>query len=302
MTPFEDSLQQFRDTVAGPPDEVPLARAALLVAQSEYPHIDIDGYERRLQDMAETLTQQIARHPSRPRAKAMMQTVNQLLFRELGFRGNLSHYEDPRNLYLSDVLSERRGVPVTLAIVYAEVCQRAGLDVRPVGLPGHVVCRYTPDDPDDEVDELLIDVFNGGRVLTRSNCQELVRGAFGARVPFKEHYLSNLLPRQVIQRLLHNLKAGALQQGDEDRAARAIDFLLALYPWDLDEIRDRGMLRERLGELRSALTDLEQYVRYRPGARDIQTVAEAVRSLRRHAVSEAPDDQDGPSEDTDAPE
>ena len=106
----------------------------------------------------------------------------------------------------------------------------------------------------------------------------------------------------MIQRLLHNLKAGALQQGDEDRAARAIDFLLALYPWDLDEIRDRGMLRERLGELRSALTDLEQYVRYRPGARDIQTVAEAVRSLRRHAVSEAPDDQDGPSEDTDAPE
>ena len=133
-------------------------------------------------------------------------------------------------------------------------------------------------------------------ILTRSNCQELVRGAFGARVPFKDYYLENLLPRQVIQRLLHNLKAGALQQGDEDRAARAIDFLLALYPWDLDEIRDRGMLRERLGELRSALTDLEQYVRYRPGARDIQTVAEAVRSLRRHAVDEPIEDH-APSED-----
>ncbi len=296
MTPFEDLLQRFRDTVAGPPDEVPMARAALLVAQAEYPHIDIDAYERRLQDMAETLTQQIARHPARPRAKAMMQTVNQLLFRELGFRGNVDHYEDPRNLYLSDVLSERRGVPVTLGIVYAEVCQRAGLDVQPVGLPGHVICRYTPADADDEADELLLDVFNGGRILTRSNCQELVRGAFGARVPFKDYYLENLLPRQVIQRLLHNLKAGALQQGDEDRAARAIDFLLALYPWDLDEIRDRGMLRERLGELRSALTDLEQYVRYRPGARDIQTVAEAVRSLRRHAVDEPIEDH-APSED-----
>ncbi|MEI7926240.1 MAG: transglutaminase-like domain-containing protein, partial [Chloroflexota bacterium] len=280
MTPLEETLERFRETVAGPPDEVPLARAALLVARAEYPHIDVDAYERRLQDMAETLTQQIGRQPFRPRARAMIQTVNQLLFRELGFRGNADHYEDPRNLYLSDVLSERLGVPVSLAIVYAEVCQRAGLDVQPVGLPGHVICRYTPSDPTDEADELLIDVFNGGRVLTRHNCQELVRGAFGARVPFKDYYLANLLPRQVIQRLLHNLKAGALQHGDEERAARAIDFLLALYPWDLDEIRDRGMLRERLGDLHEALTDLEQYVRYRAGARDIQTIAETVRSLR----------------------
>ncbi len=292
MTPLEETLERFREAVAGPADEVPIARAALLIAQAEYPSIDVDGYERRLQDMAETLTQQLGRQPFRPRARAMIQTVNQLLFRELGFRGNADHYEDPRNLYLSDVLSERLGVPVTLAIVYAEVCQRAGLDVQPVGLPGHVICRYSPNDPTDEADELLIDVFNGGRILTRHNCQELVRGAFGARVPFKDYYLENLLPRQVIQRLLHNLKAGALQQGDEERAARAIDFLLALYPWDLDEIRDRGMLRERLGELRSALTDLEQYVRYRAGARDIQTVAETVRSLRRHAVPEGDEDGD----------
>ena len=292
MTPLEETLERFREAVAGPADEVPIARAALLIAQAEYPSIDVDGYERRLQDMAETLTQQLGRQPFRPRARAMIQTVNQLLFRELGFRGNADHYEDPRNLYLSDVLSERLGVPVTLAIVYAEVCQRAGLDVQPVGLPGHVICRYSPNDPTDEADELLIDVFNGGRILTRHNCQELVRGAFGARVPFKDYYLENLLPRQVIQRLLHNLKAGALQQGDEERAARAIDFLLALYPWDLDEIRDRGMLRERLGELRSALTDLEQYVRYRAGARDIQTVAETVRSLRRHAVAEGDEDGD----------
>ena len=287
MTHLEDTLERFRTAVAGPPDEVPMARAALLVAQAEYPQIDIDSYERRLQDIAETLTQQLGRQPFRPRARAMMQAVNQLLFRELGFRGNADHYEDPRNLYMSDVFSERVGVPVTLAIVYAEVCQRAGLDVQPVGLPGHVICRYSPNDPTDEADELLVDVFNGGRILTHHNCQELVRGAFGARVPFKEHYLTNLLPRQVIQRLLHNLKAGALQHGDEERAARAIDFLLALYPWDLDEIRDRGMLRERLGDLHSALSDLEQYVRYRAGARDIQTVAETVRSLRRHAGDES---------------
>ncbi|MSQ42401.1 MAG: tetratricopeptide repeat protein [Dehalococcoidia bacterium] len=288
MTPFDATLERFRDAVRGPAEEVPMARAALLIAQVEYPDADLDGYERRLQDVAETLSQQLARQPQPIAAKRAVQTANQLLFRELGFRGNADHYDDPRNLYLTDVLRERRGVPVTLAIVYAEVCQRAGLNVRPVGLPGHVICRYTPAEG-EAADALLVDVFNGGRVLTRDDCQTLVRNTFGARAPFREHYLANLAPRQVIQRVLHNLKAGALQRGDEERAARTIDLLLALYPWDLDEIRDRGMLRERLGEVRSALTDLEQYVRYRAGARDIQTVAETVRSLRRHVPEASPE-------------
>ena len=304
MTPFEETLERFRATVSGPAAEVPLARAALLIAQAERPDIDLDAFERRLQDMAETLTQQLVRQPratgrdagreaghgaGRRAVHPAVQTANQLLFRELGFRGNAEHYDDPRNLYLTEVLRERKGIPVTLAIVYAEVCQRAGLDVSIVGLPGHVVCRYTPPagapERGEETEEILLDVFNAGRVLTRDDCQGLVRSSLGSRVPFKEHYLADLTPRQVIQRLLHNLKAGALQRGDEERAARTIDLLLALFPWDLDEVRDRGMLRERLGESREALDDLEQYVRYRAGARDIQTVSETVRSLRRHVVA-----------------
>ncbi len=282
MTAFDEVLEQFREVVTGPPEEVPLARAALVAARSEYPDVDVDGYERRLQDIAETLEQQLARPGVREHPRRTILTVNQLLYRELGFRGNTDHYDDPRNLYLNYVLGERRGIPVTIAIVYTEVCQRVGLDVQPVGLPGHVICRYRPDGWADEADELLLDVFSFGRLMTRRDCQILVRNIFGSRVAFKDHYLASLQPRQVLQRLLHNLKAGYLQRGDEDRAAKVIDLLLALYPWDLDEIRDRGMLRERLGEVAPALSDLEQYVQFRPGARDIQTVAETVKSLRRH--------------------
>jgi regulator of sirC expression with transglutaminase-like and TPR domain len=283
MTSFEDIVEQFRETVSGPADEVPLARAALVISQAEYPQIDIDAYERRLQDIAATLEQQLNRGDLRSNPRRTVQAVNQLLYRELGFRGNQDHYDDPRNLYLSWVLSERRGIPVSLAIVYSEVCQRAGLDVRPVGLPGHVICRYTPEGAIDTADEILLDIFNFGRLMTRRDCQVMVRNLFGSRVPFKGHYLASLQPRQVLQRLLHNLKAGYLQRGDEERAAKIIDLLIALYPWDLDEIRDRGMLRERLGDVDSALQDLEQYMQYRAGARDIQTVTETVRSLRRHA-------------------
>ena len=282
MTTFEETLALFREAVSGPAEEVPLARAALVIAQSEYPDLDIDAYERRLQDMADTLAHQLGRDPERQTPHFVVRGINRYLYRELGFLGNSELYDDPKNLYLNEVLSERLGIPVTLAILYAEVCQRVGLDVRPVGLPGHVICRYTPAGVTDEADAILIDVFNFGRLLTARDCQVLLRNIFGARVPFKEHYLASLSPRQVIQRLLHNLKAGYLQRGDEDRAARVIDLLITMFPWDLDEIRDRGMLRERLGEVDSALRDLEEYVRFRAGARDIQTVTEAVRSLRRH--------------------
>jgi regulator of sirC expression with transglutaminase-like and TPR domain len=290
MSAFEDILEEFREAVSGPADEVPLARAALVIARAEYPDLDVASYEQRLQDIADTLEQQLARGGVRSHPRRTIQTVNQLLYRELGFRGNNDHYDDPRNLFLNYVLTERLGIPVSLAIVYSEVCQRVGLDVHTVGLPGHVICRYRPEDAEAETDELLLDPHSFGRLMTRRDCQILVRNIFGSRVAFKDHYMASLQPRQVLQRLLHNLKAGYLQRGDEERASKVIDLLLALYPWDLDEIRDRGMLRERLGEVEPALTDLEQYVQFRPGARDIQTVAETVRSLRRHVRA---DDEDG---------
>lgn len=280
------TLQRFRELTSGPPDEVALALPALLIASAERPSIDIDGFERRLQDMAETLAQRLRRDRDWQTPQRVVQTVNQLLFTELGFRGDAEHYSSLRNLDISEVLTERTGIPVTLAIVYVEVCQRAGLDVSGVGLPAHVICRYRP--PADGAGGrssdggILIDVFNGGALLSVEDCQRLVRGAFGGRAPFKPHYLAALTPRQILQRLLHNLKAGYLQRGDEERAGRTMDFLLALFPWDLDEIRDRGMLRERMGDYPTALSDLEQYVQYRSGARDIETVTETVRLLRRH--------------------
>jgi regulator of sirC expression with transglutaminase-like and TPR domain len=292
------TIDSIRDRLArittGPSDEVPLARTALLIAQSEYPDVDIDEYERRLQSIAETLERELQGKRDAHSPLRVPLAVNRLLFRELGFRGNDTAYDDPRNLYLNHVLDERTGIPVTMAIVYTEVCQRAGLNVRPVGLPGHVICRYQPDGSDDERDGILLDVFNYGRVLTERDCRVLVRNIFGTDEPFRDHYLTTMTPRQVIQRLLHNLKVGYLRRGDEERAARIIDLTLTLFPWDLDEIRDRGMLRERLGEVSLALEDLERYVAFRPGARDIQTVSETVRSLRRHSGESSEDSEPAP--------
>lgn len=290
MTTIDSIRDRLARITAGPTDEVPLARTALLIAQSEYPEIDIDDYERQLQGIAERLEGELKGKRDSHSPLRVPLTINRLLYRELGFKGNDATYDDPRNLYLNHVLDERTGIPVTMAIVYTEVCQRAGLDVRPVGLPGHVICRYQPPGTTEERDSVLLDVFNFGRILSERDCQVLVRNIFGKGEPFRDHYLTTMTPRQVVQRLLHNLKVGYLRRGDEERAARIIDLTLTLFPWDLDEIRDRGMLRERLGDVSLALEDLERYVAFRPGARDIQTVTETVRSLRKHADEDSAND------------
>ena len=277
MNPLQDAVEEFRAAVKGPTGLVPLARPALLVAQAEYPDLDVAAYEERLHELAGHLEARI--HPAAD-LRSQLGEVHKLLFEEHGFHGDEEQYSDPRNLYLNEVLDRRTGIPVTLAIVYVEVCRAAGIDARPVGLPGHVIVRV-----ESAEGPVFVDPFNRGRELSEEDCRQLVRSVFGRRTPFREHFLEPVTARQLIQRLLHNLKAGYLQQADEDRAGRVIEFLLALYPWDLDEVRDRGMLRERIGDYSAALTDLEQYVQYRAGARDIGTVTEAVRSLRRHTGS-----------------
>ncbi len=273
--------ERFRTTVGERGGNVPLARAALVVAQGERPELDIEGYEAQLRAWGQSLEARV--HPA-AEPLAQVEAANELLFGELGFSGNEEDYSDPRNLLLDQVMERRTGIPITLAIIYVEVCRAAGLDMRGVGMPGHVIVRNVAR-PDEET--LFVDVFRGGALLTVADCERIVRSIYGSATPFREHFLDPATPRQLLQRLLYNLKATALRGGDEAQAERAIELLLVLAPWDLDETRDRGRLRERLGRYPEALADLETYLEYRPGARDAATIADTVRSLRRHAGAEA---------------
>ena len=279
--PLTQLTERFRTTVGERGGDVPLARAALVVAQGERPDLDIEGYEAQLRAWGQSLEARV--HPA-AEPLAQVEAANELLFGELGFSGNEEDYSDPRNLLLDQVVERRTGIPITLAIVYVEVCRAAGLDMRGVGMPGHVIVRNVAR-PDEET--LFVDVFRNGALLTVADCERIVRSIYGSATPFREHFLDPATPRQLLQRLLHNLKATALRRGDEARAERAIELLLVLAPWDLDEMRDRGRLRERLGRYPEALADLETYLEYRPGARDAATIADTVRSLRRHAGAEA---------------
>ncbi len=207
MSAFDATLDRFGEAVSGPAAEAPLARPALLIAQAERPGIDIDAYERRLDDMATALRERLHR---RDDVAARVETANGWLFTELGFRGNELDYDDRRNLLLDEVLDRRTGIPVSLAIVYVEVCRRAGVDARGVGLPGHVVVRVDGEDGEPT----FVDVFRGGRRLSADDCRALVREVYGRRTPFRDSYLSAITPRQLLLRLVLNHLARGLQVGD----------------------------------------------------------------------------------------
>jgi regulator of sirC expression with transglutaminase-like and TPR domain len=199
--------------VSGAESAIDLPRAALLVASEEYPDLDPAPYLARLDELGSTFTSRLARGSSRERHIAVL---NELLFGEEGFRGNGSNYYDPGNSYLNQVLDRRLGIPITLSLIYTEVARRAGLEMHGIGLPSHFVVGYG---------ELVIDPFNCGQLLTLDDCQELLRRAFGASAVLDASHLAPTSPRQLLARLITNLKIAYERRGDRVRAVRASEQL-----------------------------------------------------------------------------
>ncbi len=292
---FQDACATFRTVTDGAPDDVPLARGALLIALAEHPDLDVHAYEQRIARISEEARRRLAATAGDP-LPARAAPLHELLFDELGFHGDEQRSGSVEALLLSGVLDARRGMPVTLALLYAEVGRRAGLPTDVVGLPGHVIARLGAPPPPgaepppegseeaagDAGTTTLVDVFAGGRLLSATDCRAMVRRIYGGRTDASPHMLAAITARQVLQRMILTLKALALEEGDEERRGRALELQLALFPWDLDGIRERGLLRERSERYADAIPDLEAYVRHRPAAPDAHAVAEALRTARAH--------------------
>ena len=290
---FQEACAAFRALTDGPPDDVPLARGALLIALAEQPGLDVGAYEQRIARIGEEARRRLAATVGDP-LPARAAPLHELLFDELGFHGDEQRSGSVAGLLLSGVLDERRGMPVTLALLYAEVGRRAGLPTDVVGLPGHVIARLgAPPPPGAEPEggqegagdagaTTLVDVFAGGRLLSAADCRTMVRSIYGGRTSASPHMLAAITARQVLQRMILTLKALAAEEGDDERRGRALELQLALFPWDLDGIRERGLLRERSERYAEAIPDLESYVRHRPAAPDAHAVAEALRTARAH--------------------
>jgi regulator of sirC expression with transglutaminase-like and TPR domain len=271
----ESARRRLEDILSRPDREVDLAEASLLVAAEEYPGLDVRGYLARLDEMGCSLRLRLEEEPRPERA---VMALNRYMFHELGFRGNTEQYYDSRNSYLNEVLDRRTGIPLSLSTVYMEVARRAGLEVEGVGLPGHFVVRVqTPRRP------LLVDPFHAGTLLTEKDCQERLDRIFGGKVKLEPKMLRPCRRKDMLERMLRNLKAIYLRDQDADRALRVVDLIVRIQPGSAEDLRDRGVLYASLDCYGLAARDLESYLALAPQAKDADDLAARVAGLRHRA-------------------
>jgi regulator of sirC expression with transglutaminase-like and TPR domain len=268
--------ERFTQLVSGSEEELDLAEAALLIAQEEHPDMDVAAYLRRLDGLAAAVR---ARLPQAPEPTDIIHNLNIQLFREEGLTGNESEYYDPRNSFLNEVLDRKRGIPITLSVIYLEVGRRLGLPLVGVGFPGHFLVKYSGADG-----EMVLDPFAGGAILSREDLVQRLRRMYGDANPFLAQIPQLLAPaskKEILVRMLRNLKGIYLQKNDFARALAASDRILLVAPDLATEVRDRGAVHQRLGHLQAAQQDLRRYLQMVPDAED----AEAVRTIISRMVA-----------------
>ena len=264
--------RRFAALIARP--TVPLAEAALVIAEEEYPDLDPARYLHQI----DALGQEVERGLSRRDPASILRQIRKVLFEEAGFRGNAEAYYDPRNSFLNEVLERRLGIPITLSILYIEVAARVGLTLYGVGFPGHFLVKHV-----SGTRETFIDPFHGGEILSADECVERMREMAPGRVVEPRH-LQPVAARQILGRVLHNLKKIYVETGDDVRALWVTDRLVMLAPDDPAERRDRGLVEARLGGVKAALGDLEAYLAAAPAAGDAGKVRELVDQLRERTA------------------
>lgn len=261
----------FASAVSVPDDQIDLARAALLYARDAYPDLDSNRYVAQLDAWAEVIRPEIRSRRSDP----PFLPLNDLLFDRLGFGGNELDYYDPRNSYLNEVIDRRTGLPITLSVIYLEVGWRAGLALSGIGLAGHFIVRC-----DQDSRTWFIDPFHQGRILSETDCARLVYQATGGSQPFSRDLLQPTLRRDILVRMLNNLKALYVQRETLEQVQPVLERLLELQPNSPENSRDLGLIHFRLGTYRQAIDRLESYFALNPRADDIESIRQVIGAAR----------------------
>lgn len=262
---------RFLQLVRQPEADLDLAMAALLIAAEEYPQLVPETYLQRLDLLAERVKDRLSTETA---SLVVLQELVRVLFEEEGFRGNADAYYDPRNSLLNDVLDRRLGIPITLSLVLLEVGWRLDLPLEGINFPHHFLVGYR-----GEAYRVLIDPYDGGRLRFEDEAQELLDRMYGGMVRLQEAFLSPAGKRDILARMLTNLKTIYLNARDDARALAAVERILAVQPGAAEELRDRGILLARAGRVAEAIDDLERYLHMAPGAPDTRRVRGLLREL-----------------------
>jgi len=295
----EQFVRAFTEAALSP--DPGLAVAALMIARVEYPSLDAQPYLDRLDEIGAEARRRVLAAPLvrgdaparvDPDGYARVTALNAYLFGDLGFAGNETHYDDPRNSFLNEVLDRRTGIPIALALVYMEVARRAGITVEGINFPGHFLLRCPARRGLQYSEDLIIDAFNGGALLSEDACLALLRRHAGEDAVFDSHLLRHATKPQILVRVLLNLKRLYVRMHSFPQARDITQLMLALDPSAILELRDRGLLAFHLKDFSGALRDLQEYLQLsKPAGADEddreehEQIWEHVKTLRRRVAS-----------------
>ncbi|MFO1219767.1 MAG: tetratricopeptide repeat protein [Burkholderiaceae bacterium] len=258
-----------------------LLEAAVSIAQDEYPQLDVQQVLAEVDALGERLKSRV---PADAAPVQRLRFLNRFFYQELGFAGNVNDFYDRRNSYLNDVLGQRRGIPITLALLYIELAAQLGLTARGVAFPGHFLVKLrTPQG------EVVIDPFDG-RSLSREDLDERLapyrrrQGLVGEFEAPLGLFLQAAPARDILARMLRNLKEIHRSARDWLRWLKVQERLVVLLPQSWEERRDRALVRAELGQIDAAIGDLETYLRERPSADDAREMGERLTALRRQGT------------------
>jgi regulator of sirC expression with transglutaminase-like and TPR domain len=269
------SRRAFAALVALPDEAIDLAQACLLIARGEYPDLEVGRYLARLDEMAAAIRGRLRGGEG---FGSLIAHLNRLLFDEMGFRGNREEFFDPRNSFLNDVLERRLGIPISLSTIYLEVGRRIGCPLAGVSFPGHFLVRYTGRDAGAEV---LIDAFNRGQILGETECRARLHEMYQGQVAYRPELLRRARTREILRRMLNNLRMIYQGQRDFHRALNVQELALCVDPGDPQAIRERAAIYYHLACFGQAAEDLETYLAASPEAPDAPEIRKRLGLLMR---------------------
>ena len=249
-----------------------LAKGALTLCKLEFPQLTIRSYLEKIDQIGSIIKERIRPNPNPSRIAA---AINQVLFEELRFSGNTEDYYNPRNSFLNEVLDHRVGIPMTLSILFMELARKFNLQVEGINFPSHFLVKYREGEKD-----VYLDVFNKGRTLSESDFQSILDQVYGGKIAFNPHFLAPANKRQILLRMLNNLKQIYLTSHDYRKALTVVEMMLTVQPDQLSDMRDKGILEYHLRMYEEAFRDLQLYISKAPDAGDADIIMNLIDQIR----------------------
>ena len=250
-----------------------LVEKCLKLSQTlEYPDLNVNEYVQKLDQLGEGLKNSLSevKNPT-----YLVSMLNEYMFDILGFSGDHDDYYNPKNNFLNVVLDKKSGIPLTLSIIYVELAKHIGLDLYPVGFPSHFLVKFS--------EELILDPYNRGRLLSIDDLQEILDRNYGDNVEFSPDFLNEIGPEQILIRICRNLKNSYMQSFNYTMAMHCINMILGMEPDSPEEVRDKGILEARLSNYYLALRSLNRYIEIAPEADDIDHILDLIRDIKERS-------------------